>query len=813
MNSITQSKDLDLSQKKHEMICALCHNDVTQGSILSDDYAFCCPGCMAVFNILVTKGEINDYQTNPLFHQALKSGLISNPLLIEQIRNKRMHVGDGELEKLHLEVNDMWCPSCAEVIRLFLLQEKGVNNCVVDYATDLASVEYVPRYISKERIYGIIRALGYRPASLQGAESRVISSSLYLRFIIAAFCSLNVMMFAYPLYATYFDYDDQNYGRLFAWLSLGGSLPVLGYSGWPIFRRFVSGIMVGLWGMEALVVMGVATAFGYSLYELIQGGTKVYFDSMTVIIVFVLLGKIIETKAKFSAKESLLRLSRSIPRRGRKILAEGTTVFVPVKDLGPGESIMALMGEKIVLDGIVTEGSGTCDESFLTGESLPVLKTAGSRVLGGALLTNGNIKFRIDSTPEESVLQRIIQMVEQDIGHKSAYVRAADKIVRWFVPTVLLVAFGTAITILLFGITDEGKGTVETAIIRAAAIFLISCPCAIGIAAPLAESHLINALASLGAIIRNRGCLQFLGRETVFVFDKTGTITEGRYEVLDGISILTGEQRSILKGLAIKSNHPIACAVALSIEEKPSHFEKVEEIAGKGLRGLFQGELYFLGSKKFLEQQGVNIPVEEMLLDDAEVRSIVYFGKAGSAYKMKLGDRIREGSKGIVENVKPAKAILLSGDSHYSVKTIAKLCGFDFFHAEASPLDKREYIEEMKSKGEIICMIGDGINDAPALTSAHVGISVVTASDISIQVSDILLTTDRLQVIEKMRVLAISGRKIVKQNLFWAFFYNVVGIGLAAFGLLSPIFAACAMVISSLMVLFNAQRLSGKDER
>ncbi|MBA3817114.1 MAG: cation-translocating P-type ATPase [Parachlamydiaceae bacterium] len=788
--------------------------DLPSHPIIDRENAFCCGGCHAVFNILTTKNQLDQFQDHPIFLQALKSGLISNPALIEQIQRQRAEIVDGERERLYIEVAEMWCPSCAEIIRLMLLRERGVINCVVDYTTDLASIEFSPRHLSKDQIFEIIGRLGYFPIPLNSVDRKAVSFDLYLRFIIAAFCSLNIMMLAYPLYATYFHYDGEGYGNLFAWLSLFVALPVVSYCAWPIWRRFLASIKVGLFGMETLIAIGVFSSFALSFYELLAGGSRVYFDSMSIIITFVLLGKIIEARAKFSAKESLIRLSRSTPRKGRKRFSDGTTQFVLVKDIHPGDILVAFTGEKISMDGIVTEGRGACDESLMTGEAMPVVKKEKDSVLAGAVLIQGHIAYEVTVSAEDSALAQIVKMVERDIGHKSVYVRAADKIVRWFVPLVIAIALLTAIICIFWNIQSFGKSTHETALLRAIAILLISCPCAIGIAAPTAESHLLNGLAALGAIVRNRGCLFQLGTESVIVFDKTGTATEGRFSVLSGIESLNRADRHVLYSLASQSTHPIAMAVAVATfsDEKALVFERIEEVAGQGIRGTIEGIIYYLGSAKFLLSNNIQPELHEKefvnKINIDAILSTTYFGRdIAFLCEIMLGDKVRPELKEVILSLKPAKTVLLSGDAEMPVSMVAKSCGFDEWHSGCSPLEKRDYIDALRQKGHVICMIGDGINDAPALTAANTGISVVSATDMSIQVSDILLTTDRLGVITKIRALAKKGQNIVRQNLFWAFIYNIVGIFLAAFGVLSPIFAAFAMSISSLTVLFNARRL------
>ena len=788
--------------------CHLCSNEAIC-PIVDENKVFCCPGCQAVFNLLSAKNALLNFQDHPIFKQAVKGGLISNPALLEQIRNSQPSVPEEEWQKLHIEITDMWCPSCAEVIKLFLIQEKGVRCCFIDYTTDLASIEFSPRHTSKEQIFAIIASIGYHAVTLEDHVKKAVSFDLYFRFIIAAFFSLNIMMFSYPIYASYFDIDLSGYAHLFSWLSLLAALPVVFYSGYPIIRRFWTSLSVGIVGMEALVVISVSAAMGLSIYELLIGTDRVYFDSLSVIITFVLLGKIIESRAKFSSKNALLRLTRALPRRGRKRFSDNSERFVSLKEVSIGDLLVAFAGEKIVMDGTVIEGKGHCDESIMTGESWPQSKLDGSLVLAGSILQHGRLVYKVTKSSEETALHKILETLEKDIGHKSVYVRSADSVVRWFVPFVVVIALSTAIFCWMMGITDLGKSVVETAIIRAVSILLISCPCAIGIAAPLAEAHLMNGLACLGAIVRNRGCLAKLGKETVFVFDKTGTVTHGQFSVLAGLDALSSEQLSILKGMASQSTHPISMSIAKSIKETGLKIFNIAEFAGKGVRAQIGDDHYVLGSAQFAKESGVD-GIEECSLPPNDVVSDVYFCQnAECLAKLSLGDKIREDASDTIKSL-PEKTILLSGDSPSVVSFVAKQCLFDHWYARCNPFQKKQIITDLREENHIVCMLGDGINDSLALAEAHIGISVVSATDISIQVSDILLTTDRLDVIPKLRNVAQQGRKIIKQNLFWAFAYNVLGIGLAMGGLLSPIFAAFAMVASSIIVLFNAQRIKVK---
>ena len=382
--------------------CTLCDLDMEAPVVVMDLMPFCCHGCKAVYTILLTKKSQGNPRENPIFQQALRAGVISNPLLLEQLQTRPVApVHADDVQRWHFEISEMWCPTCAELIRWVVLREKGAIHCVVDYATDIASVEFNARDTSKAILTSVIEQLGYPVHALDDSQTKPVPFDLYLRLAIAAFCSLNVMMLAYPLYATFFDSEDQGAGNLFAWLSLFVSIPVLTYSAMPIFQKFWNSIHVGLLGMETLVATGIIAATGLSLTELWLGTNRVYFDSMTVIVVFVLLGKVLEARAKFSAKQAFLQLTRALPRRGRKMISPDHYEFVPIKEICVGDVLVAFSGEKIVLDGFVQKGIGVCDESVMTGEAKPVTKEAGDLVVAGTILQQGELHYLVNSPPEQ----------------------------------------------------------------------------------------------------------------------------------------------------------------------------------------------------------------------------------------------------------------------------------------------------------------------------------------------------------------------------------------------------------------------------
>jgi Cu2+-exporting ATPase len=598
------------------------------------------------------------------------------------------------------------------------------------------------------------------------------------------------MMFTYPLYATYFDVNLEGIQPLFAYLSLMLTLPVMGYSAYPIFKRMKHQLKEGWLGMETLVGMAASAALILSLMEMLKGTYHVYFDTITVLIAFLLLGKIIESQAKFSTKSALTRLHYALPRKGRKVFDGDEARFVPIKDIIKGDKVMALTGEKIVLDGQVVAGDGYCDESLITGEAKPVKKLMASKVLAGTVVHMGYVTYQVTSELASSTLNKILSLVEKEVGGKSVFTSPLESLVKWFTPLVIALAIFTILGALAMGLS------LHHAIERGLALLLISCPCAIGIATPLVESRLLHQFAQMGAIVRNRRVFTLFPKITHFVFDKTGTLTEG---VLTCSGVDAIAEKALLKGLALKSRHPVAQAIAQAIEPSSVELTSIQEIAGRGICGMYDGRKYALGSYQFLLERGLSTSL---------VGDVYFFSSDEVLGVLMLKDQVRACAYETLDCLCCAQRIVLSGDSALSVEKLAKTLPLDDWKGSCSPLEKQQYIADLQEHGALVAMVGDGINDSPALVKADIGISMVSATDISIQVSDLLLTKQQLTLIPALQKLAHLGSKIIKQNLFWAFAYNGAGIILAISGILTPLFASFAMIMSSLMVLCNAQRLT-----
>ncbi|MCB1149708.1 MAG: cation-translocating P-type ATPase, partial [Chlamydiia bacterium] len=677
--------------------------------------------------------------------------------------------GEGESCRFTLEVNDFWCPSCAEVVRLLLLQEAGVKQVAADYATDLVTVEYDPKTVGKEKLFAHILSYGYTPRSFEDAEEAIQGDRLTLRFAIAAFCALNAMMLAYPLYAGV----DESYRALFAWLSFAFALPAVAV-GWPVYTRFYRALQVGFLGMEALVTVAVFASFTLSTWQLLQGSHQIFFDSMSVLVALVLLGKLLERKAKQSAKLTHLELLRALPRKGRRASGE----YVPLKEIAKGDLLVAYQGEKIVLDGEVVEGGAALDEALITGEAMPLYKREGDTLFAGALVQSGWVKYRVSAPLEGSSLKVMIDLIESELQGKVEKLPYVDRIARAFVPLTVLIALAA----FAFQGGEEG-------IRRFLAVLLIACPCTLGIAIPLVEARLIHQLASLGVLVRRRRCLPLLAEVTDWVFDKTGTVTEGKFTVREISKKLTAKEASVLKALSLRSTHPVSVGVARAVADDPSSLLQFSEVPGQGLIATTEEGEWRLGSERLMSDWGLKLQSES-------VETTVVFAREGELIaSITLGDALKEGK------IPFSNWHLLSGDRFPVVADVAKKLGCIRFAAEQDPLEKKAYIEKLQEGGKVVCFVGDGINDAPALAASAVGISVKTGADMSVSCSDIQLTTERFEALLEAALLAKKADRLVRQNLFWAFAYNIIGIGLAAFGMLQPLYGAVAMVLSSLLVV------------
>ena len=585
----------------------------------------------------------------------------------------------------------------------------------------------------------------------------------------------------------------------------------------PGQRFFIPAWKLALHGasdMNTLVSLGTGMAWIYSTYELLFGehaghGQHLYYDSTTTIITLVLLGKMLETKAKRKAGNALQSLLSLQSTRALRQSADGSFQECNTSEITVGDIMLIRPGESFPMDGIIIEGFGTCDESMLTGESHPITKQTGDSITGGTINIDASMQVKATAIGADSVLSKITSIVKEAQGSKAAIQSLADKISSVFVPSVLGISI---VTFIVYYVILHS--TFDASILPAISILLIACPCALGLATPTAITVAIGAGAKRGIIIRNADALEKAGTIDIIAFDKTGTLTEGKPELIK-IETLQSTYSydalmSFASGIEQYSVHPFAQAIVKKSQDIPQA-ESVKEFPGKGMKGIVSEHDILIGKLDWILEEGMQLEIGSIKQTYQSGESMLGLCIDGIPHAIFIfADTIRDTSKKIIQTLHDdlLQTMMLSGDQESTVKTIADNLGMKQYHAGLLPHEKLEKLSGLQKAGHRIAMIGDGINDAPALAQAHLGIAMGSGTDIAMNTADItIMNSDLHSVITAIR-LSRNTMRIIKQNFFWAFIFNIIGIPLAAFGLLNPMFAAGAMAFSSVSVISNSLRLS-----
>lgn len=719
----------------------------------------------------------------------------------------------------NLPVEGMTCAACVARVEKSLKKIGGVSNATVNLAAETVRLEYDVDQVSLETIAQSLHESGYDliiKKEPDNVSERLLDRELDIRrdFFISLACSLPVLILSMGMM---WEPMAQAIPLPMNLLNVGFCLLSLIVLLIPGRRFFVPAWKLALHrasDMNTLVSLGTGMAWLYSTYELLFGehaghGQHLYYDSTTTIITLVLLGKMLETKAKRkagNALQSLLSLQSSTALRK---ISDGSFEECNASEINVGDIILIRPGESFPIDGIIIEGSGTCDESMLTGESHPIMKQIGDEVTGGTVNIDASMQVKATAIGADTVLSKITAIVKEAQGSKAAIQSLADTISSVFVPSVLAISI---LTFLIYFILLDS--TLNASILPAIAILLIACPCALGLATPTAITVAIGAGAKRGIIIRNADALEKAGAIDIIAFDKTGTLTEGKPELIEIVPLQTTFQQDALlafaAGIEQFSVHPFAQAIVKKSKDIPQA-ESVKEFPGRGMKGDIAGHDMLIGKVEWIKEQGMKLDIESIHNKYQSGESMLGLCIDGIAHAIFIfADTIRETSKEIIQTLHDdqLQTMILSGDQESTVKSIANKLGIKQYHAGLLPQEKLEKISGLQIAGHRLAMIGDGINDAPALAQAHLGIAMGSGTDIAMNTADItIMNTDLHAVITAIR-LSRNTMRIIKQNFFWAFIFNIIGIPLAAFGLLNPMFAAGAMAFSSVSVISNSLRLS-----
>lgn len=737
-------------------------------------------------------------------------------------------------EKIIVPVEGMTCASCVARVEKAITQVDGVTDVVVNLATEKATfnvdttdtkLDLVKKAVSDAGYKIDFSSLDNKVESEEETESTIrnqYNEKLKKDFLIALTFTIPIFLLSMSqMISGIRDILPITILQLNKILLIL-TVPVVFISGKRFYTIFWANLKHLTADMNSLVAVGTGAAFLFSIFatlfpELLSKVIEtphVYFDTTAVIITLILFGRWLEAKAKTKTSGAIKKLIALKPKTAL-IKTSGGEKLVKIKDLQLGNTVIVKPGEKIPADGKVTFGYSSVDESMLTGESFPVEKNIGDNVAGGTINNTGSFEFEVTAIGKESVLGKIITLVEEAQGSKAPIQRLADKVASIFVPIVIIVAVLTFILWMIVG----GENSFTNALINFVAVLIIACPCAMGLATPTALIVGIGKGAENGILFKNGEHLELTHKLTTILFDKTGTITEGKPIVSD---LITNDydQKSFLQIIASlenRSEHPIAKAIVEYAKLKDVKLIAPDEFQSKtgfGISGRINSEKILIGNKKFLVDEDAFDHcfenVENKLM--GEGKSVVYTSISGKIVGLvAVKDPIKENSIKVIGEVKNLnlKTVLITGDNKNSAAAVSKSLDIDEFESEVLPGDKSSVVIKFQNRGKIVGMIGDGINDAPALAQADVGFAVGTGTDVAIETGDVVLMSGDLLGIPKAIKLSKATIKTIKQNLFWAFIYNILGIPLAALGLLNPMFAALAMSISSVSVVSNSLRLKG----
>ncbi|MEO7159778.1 MAG: heavy metal translocating P-type ATPase [Polaromonas sp.] len=731
-------------------------------------------------------------------------------------------------QSLRLAIGDMTCASCVARVEKALKQVPGVLLAEVNLALETANITLVGGAATVPQLIAAVDKAGYRASEIQTSDAASTASQAAKSgapwWPIAVAAALSAPL-ALPMFGMLF---GQTW-MLDGWLQWLLATPVQFWLGARFYKAGWKAVRAGTGNMDLLVAVGTSAAYGLSVYLLLRHGDHgmphLYFEASAVVITLVLLGKWLEARAKRQTTEAIRALNALRPETAR-LRRGGVDADVPVGEVRVGDLVVVRPGERIAVDGEILEGATEVDESLITGESLPVNKHAGDRVTGGAVNAEGLIIVRTTAVGAESTLARIVRMVESAQAKKAPIQRLVDQVSAVFVPVVMAIAF---ITLLGWGLAT---GNWETAILNAVAVLVIACPCALGLATPTAIMAGTGVAAKHGILIKDAEALEVAHRVKIVAFDKTGTLTEGRPELVALESAGISRDAALAWAAAIQSGseHPLAKAVMqLAKKDQLSvpAASQVRAVAGRGMSAVVEGRELRLGSPRFMQELAVDLGgfAARAQALESEGRTVSWLADVTGAPQLlallAFGDTLKACAAPAVASLHALgiQTALVTGDNRGSAEAVARQLGIDIVHYQVLPENKAAIVGQLKDQlaqdGGRVAMVGDGINDAPALAAADVGIAMSTGTDVAMQAAGITLMRGNPALVADAIDISRRTYAKIRQNLFWAFFYNVVGIPLAAFGLLSPVIAGAAMAFSSFSVVMNAlllRRWKGSSE-
>jgi Cu2+-exporting ATPase len=732
--------------------------------------------------------------------------------------------------KKNFPVTGLSCASCAANVERNLKSQKGVTAATVNYANSTAWVEYVPGSVKPQDLKSAIQSIGYdllvedEGQSQQEEAQQKHYTRLKSNTIWASVLALPVVIIA--MFLMHIPYAN--------WIMLVLAAPVVGWFGRSFFINAFNQAKHGKANMDTLVAMSTGISFLFSAFNTVfpqiwhaRGlHPPVYFEASAVVIAFIMLGKVLEERAKSSTSSAIRKLIGLQPKIVHIIDEQGIESEISVSFVRVGDRLLVKPGERIPVDGEIVSGSSFVDESTITGESLPAEKSVGDKLFAGTMNQKGSFVFSAQKVGGDTILAQIIKMVQEAQGSKAPVQKLVDKIAGIFVPVVMTIALISFAVWMIFG----GENSITQALLAMVSVLVIACPCALGLATPTAIMVGMGKGAENGILIKDAESLEVAHKVNAIVLDKTGTITEGIPVVTDIEWFISGNERALLEEILFsiesKSEHPLAEAVRESLSIKAVNtvaLEKFESVTGKGVLANFDGKIYLAGNKKLLEDYRVIISETRLAQIDEwqnEAKTVLCFVQEVELVAIiGIADKLKETSAKAVQMLQEQgiEVYLLTGDNHQTAASVARKVGIKNFRAEVMPSEKADFIRQLQAQGKIVAMVGDGINDSQALAQADVSIAMGKGSDIAMDVATMTIISSDLQLISRAMRLSKLTVGTIRENLFWAFIYNIIGIPIAAgilfpiWGfMLNPMIAGAAMALSSVSVVSNSLRLKTK---
>ncbi len=775
---------------------------------------FCCFACQSVCEAIYEAGLQGYYQRTP--QGTLLAPPPTPPRDIEMYDLDEVQLDfvscQGDLRDTHLLVEGIHCAACVWLIERDMMRTPGVLKANVNLAGKRLNLSWDNSQVKLSTLIQRLSRIGYAgvpydPEAAEGAMKRINRAMLF-RLFFAAFAMMNLNLIAIALYS---GADKGQFLNFFHWMAFSLATPALLYSGYPFYKGAWGGLRNAQLTMDLPIALGLSVTYAYSLYVTIAGGGQVYFDTVTNLTFVILIGRYLEGMFRHQAVSATNRLMDLQPRVAT-VMLNGEEKVTSVRAVQVGDRVLVKPGSNIPMDGVVCEGRSSVDESMLSGESLHVKKQPGDRVAAGTINGSGALLIEVQAASQDSTLSKIIRLVEEAQSSKAPIQRLSDSIVPWFVLATLILASAT-----FFIWSDD----FEFALMAATSVLIITCPCALGMATPMSIAVASGLGAKHGILVKNGVVLETLSRVTHFVFDKTGTLTEGRMR-LDQMIVAAGEDEATLLSIAAAverySEHSVAEAVVIAAETRQLLYrnlgvEGFHATAGAGVEAQVGGKPVLLGTEEWLARHQVaTVPdlTRPLAALEAQAKTCVHLAMNGQHVAvLVLADTLRADAQGLINTLRAAGIgmTLLSGDRRAVAEAIAHQLGGMEVIAEVLPQDKDRVIQALQQRGECVAMVGDGVNDAPALIRADVGIALGSGTDVSVESADIVLMRNELDKVRLATLLSRRTLRTIKQNIGLSFVYNSLMVPLAMMGHVTPLLAAITMPVSSLLVIGNAARI------